>query len=183
MAERAAALPLPLGASERLINWRYVAAVGTYHLLALLAFVPWFYQQGRRRARFGRRLCLRRLRHEPLLSSPARPSQLQVSTLAGTCIRASGGLVRGGYAGALGRDAPHAPSSFRRTPRSAQPAGEFLLVAYGLAVSAKYRPRPSGRLRPLCARHPPRRLLSLYRALCRVGHALAVGVLLSLRAF
>ena len=38
-----AALPLPLGASERRINWRYVAAVGTYHLLALLAFVPWFY--------------------------------------------------------------------------------------------------------------------------------------------
>ncbi|MGB6433636.1 MAG: hypothetical protein WBF59_06325, partial [Bradyrhizobium sp.] len=45
MAEQAAALPLPLGASERLINWRYVAAVGTYHLLALLAFAPWFYSK------------------------------------------------------------------------------------------------------------------------------------------
>jgi len=38
-----AALPLPLGASQRQVNWRYVAAVGTYHLLALAAFVPWFY--------------------------------------------------------------------------------------------------------------------------------------------
>ncbi len=38
-----AAFPLPLGASGRQVNWRYVAAVGTYHLLALLVFVPWFY--------------------------------------------------------------------------------------------------------------------------------------------
>ena len=37
------ALLLPLGACARRINWRYAAAVGTYHLLALLAFVPWFY--------------------------------------------------------------------------------------------------------------------------------------------
>jgi fatty-acid desaturase len=37
------ALPLPLGACDRRINWRYVGAVGTYHLLALLAFLPWFY--------------------------------------------------------------------------------------------------------------------------------------------
>jgi stearoyl-CoA desaturase (delta-9 desaturase) len=43
VVETPATLPLPLGASERRINWRYVAAVGTYHLLALLAFVPWFY--------------------------------------------------------------------------------------------------------------------------------------------
>ena len=43
LVERPVALPLPLGASERQINWRYVSAVGTYHLLALLAFVPWFY--------------------------------------------------------------------------------------------------------------------------------------------
>ena len=43
LAPRAQSLPLPLGASERRINWRYVAAVGTYHLLALLAFIPWFY--------------------------------------------------------------------------------------------------------------------------------------------
>jgi len=43
VASRAQALPLPIGASERRINWRYVFAVGTYHLLAFLAFVPWFY--------------------------------------------------------------------------------------------------------------------------------------------
>jgi hypothetical protein len=43
LVERPVALPLPLGASERQINWRYVSAVGTYHLLALLTFVPWFY--------------------------------------------------------------------------------------------------------------------------------------------
>jgi stearoyl-CoA desaturase (delta-9 desaturase) len=38
-------LPLPLAASARQINWRYVAAVGAHHLLALLAFVPWFYSR------------------------------------------------------------------------------------------------------------------------------------------
>ena len=40
---RAEPLPLPIGASHRQVNWRYAFAVGTYHLLALLAFVPWFY--------------------------------------------------------------------------------------------------------------------------------------------
>lgn len=40
---RAQSLPLPLAASARQINWRYVAAVGTYHVVALLAFLPWFY--------------------------------------------------------------------------------------------------------------------------------------------
>jgi fatty-acid desaturase len=43
VASDESALPLPLGASQRHVNWRYVAAVGTYHVLALLAFVPWFY--------------------------------------------------------------------------------------------------------------------------------------------
>jgi fatty-acid desaturase len=40
---RAEPLSLPIGAIQRCINWRYAAAVATYHLLALLAFVPWFY--------------------------------------------------------------------------------------------------------------------------------------------
>ncbi len=95
-------------------------------------------QQGWRRARGGRRLCLRRLRHEPLLPPPAHASQLQMSALARTCVRASRGLVLGGYAGALGRNPSHASSSFGRTSRSAQPAGQFLLVAHGLAVSGKH---------------------------------------------
>ena len=43
MATRAEALALPIGASARRINWRYASAVALYHLLALLAFVPWFY--------------------------------------------------------------------------------------------------------------------------------------------
>ena len=43
VASQAHALPLPIGASEKRINWRYAFAVGSYHLLALLAFVPWFY--------------------------------------------------------------------------------------------------------------------------------------------
>ena len=42
-AARAQALPLPIGVSQRRINWRYAFPVGTYHLLVLLAFVPWFY--------------------------------------------------------------------------------------------------------------------------------------------
>ena len=40
---RAESLSLPIGASHRRINWRYAFAVGSYHLLALLAFVPWFF--------------------------------------------------------------------------------------------------------------------------------------------
>lgn len=40
---RAESLLLPVGASHRQVNWSYASAVGTYHLLALLAFVPWFY--------------------------------------------------------------------------------------------------------------------------------------------
>lgn len=45
VAEQPRALPLPLGACDRLINWRYLGTVGAYHLLALLAFVPWFYSK------------------------------------------------------------------------------------------------------------------------------------------
>ena len=40
---KAEALSHPIGVAGRLVNWRYVAAVGSYHLLALLALVPWFY--------------------------------------------------------------------------------------------------------------------------------------------
>jgi stearoyl-CoA desaturase (delta-9 desaturase) len=40
---RAEPLSLPIGVIHRHINWRYVLAVGSYHLLALLAFVPWFF--------------------------------------------------------------------------------------------------------------------------------------------
>ncbi len=45
IALREQGLPLPLAASARQINWRYVAAVGAHHLLALLAFFPWFYSR------------------------------------------------------------------------------------------------------------------------------------------
>ena len=36
-------LARPIGTSGRRINWRYVSAVGSYHLLALLALHPWFF--------------------------------------------------------------------------------------------------------------------------------------------
>src|ERR1700674_2439411 len=36
-------LARPIAASHRRINWRYAFAVGAYHLLALLAFLPWFF--------------------------------------------------------------------------------------------------------------------------------------------
>ena len=42
---RAEALSLPIGAIGRRINWRYAFAVGSYHVLALLAFVPWFFSR------------------------------------------------------------------------------------------------------------------------------------------
>jgi stearoyl-CoA desaturase (delta-9 desaturase) len=45
VACRALSLPLPIGASQRQINWRYASAVGSYHLLALLAFLPWFFSR------------------------------------------------------------------------------------------------------------------------------------------
>jgi fatty-acid desaturase len=43
VTDRAAVLPLPIGASDYQINWRYLGAVGGCHLLALLAFLPWFF--------------------------------------------------------------------------------------------------------------------------------------------
>ena len=43
VASRVLSLPLPIGAGERRVKWRYAVPVGTYHLLALLAFVPWFF--------------------------------------------------------------------------------------------------------------------------------------------
>jgi fatty-acid desaturase len=42
---RAAALSPPIGVFHRRINWRYALAVGSYHLLALLAFAPWFFSR------------------------------------------------------------------------------------------------------------------------------------------
>jgi len=36
-------LPLPAGVNRRGIYWRYFFAVGGYHLIALLAFAPWFF--------------------------------------------------------------------------------------------------------------------------------------------
>jgi fatty-acid desaturase len=40
---RAEALPHPVAVAGREINWRYVLAVGSYHLLAPLALLAWFY--------------------------------------------------------------------------------------------------------------------------------------------
>ncbi|WP_213742542.1 fatty acid desaturase [Bradyrhizobium sp. dw_411] len=42
---RARPLSIPIGACQRQINWRYASAVGTYHLLALLALLPWFFSR------------------------------------------------------------------------------------------------------------------------------------------
>src|SRR4029077_10983118 len=36
-------LPLPASVAPPRINWLYAVGVGGYHLLALLAFVPWFF--------------------------------------------------------------------------------------------------------------------------------------------
>ena len=38
-----ARIPFPTGVNRRGIYWRYAAAVGSYHVLALLAFSPWFF--------------------------------------------------------------------------------------------------------------------------------------------
>ncbi len=43
VASQVLSLPLPIGAGERRVKWRYAVPVGTYHLLALLAFAPWFF--------------------------------------------------------------------------------------------------------------------------------------------
>ena len=43
VASRVQSLSLPIGADERRVNWRYAFAVGAYHLLALPAFLPWFF--------------------------------------------------------------------------------------------------------------------------------------------
>jgi fatty-acid desaturase len=41
----AQSLPRPIGTSQLRINWRYAFAVGSYHLLALLALLPWFFSK------------------------------------------------------------------------------------------------------------------------------------------
>jgi len=43
LAHPAQSLSRPIGASQRQINWRYAFAVGSYHILALLALLPWFF--------------------------------------------------------------------------------------------------------------------------------------------
>jgi hypothetical protein len=45
---RAEALPRPIGVTGRKINWRYVVAVGSYHLLAPQALLCWFCPYDRR---------------------------------------------------------------------------------------------------------------------------------------
>ena len=42
---QAASLLCPLSATPKRINWRYAFAVGSYHLLALLALLPWFFSR------------------------------------------------------------------------------------------------------------------------------------------
>ncbi|SDR84706.1 acyl-CoA desaturase [Bradyrhizobium canariense] len=42
---QAEALSCPIGATPKRINWRYAFAVGSYHLIALLAFYPWFFSR------------------------------------------------------------------------------------------------------------------------------------------
>jgi fatty-acid desaturase len=41
----AVSLSHPIGAVGRKINWRYALAVGSYHLIALLALLPWFFSK------------------------------------------------------------------------------------------------------------------------------------------
>ena len=41
----AVSLSHPIGAVGRRINWRYALAVGSYHLIALLALFPWFFSR------------------------------------------------------------------------------------------------------------------------------------------
>jgi fatty acid desaturase len=36
-------LPLPAAVNRRRVVWSYVIAIGLYHLVALLALVPWFF--------------------------------------------------------------------------------------------------------------------------------------------
>jgi fatty-acid desaturase len=42
---QAVSLSHPIGALGRRINWRYALAVGSYHLIALLALLPWFFSK------------------------------------------------------------------------------------------------------------------------------------------
>jgi fatty-acid desaturase len=42
-AYQAESLSRPIGADRSRVNWRYAFAVGSYHLIALLALLPWFF--------------------------------------------------------------------------------------------------------------------------------------------
>src|ERR1700743_2861675 len=42
---QAQSLSCPVATAPKRVNWRYAIAVGSYHLLGLLAFDPWFFSK------------------------------------------------------------------------------------------------------------------------------------------
>ena len=76
------------------------------------------------------------LRHQPRLPPPADASQSR-ARCGWNAASHPGGLRGAGLAAALGGGPPPAPPVRRRDARSAQPAGQLLLGAHGLAAGEK----------------------------------------------
>ena len=75
---RAKRLPLPAGVKTGRILWPYAISIASFHVLALLALLPWFFSwSGVASAVLGV-LRVRHARHQPLLSPAADPSRLRL---------------------------------------------------------------------------------------------------------
>ncbi len=162
-------LPLPAGVVLNRIEWGQAAPILFYHLVALLAFLPWTFSWtgvivAVIVARLSGLLGIN-IGYHRLLTHRGFP----LSEMARACARGHRHLLCGGYTGTLGRRAPPASSARRRTARSAQPAGEFSLGACRLAGGEEPRVEPARNLRSLCQGHPARPVL------CGAGTQLAAA--------
>ena len=100
--------PVKQGRSEWV--WSHVAVVLGIHALAALALVPWFFSwTGCHPDHLGS-VRFWHTGHQPLLSPALDAPQLRGAEVVGACVRRSWSVLSAGLAGALGSDAPAAPS-------------------------------------------------------------------------
>ena len=107
----------PSGAAQRVsarqtIAWPYAGGIVGYHLLALLALVPWFFTWSGVVLVARRVVCLRHPWHQSRLSSPAHPPWADLPQMAGADLRRPGRVLRPGHASPLGVGPSPASSTF-----------------------------------------------------------------------
>ena len=145
-------LPHPESTTPPKILWPYCISLGLYHALALLAFLPWLFSWTGVTLTVLGLVRVRNLGHQPLLPPSADTPWPRLPVMVGARFCGAGHLLSARHARPLGVDPPDAPSVFRRTARSAQPAGQVLLGSHGLVAGRKSRAQQRADLRPLRAR-------------------------------